>query len=238
MTIRITDFAALAADIDFAESLGVSEEDLEELPLGAFNADGVEDIEQVGAWMPSSNYLWVISGSFEFEDIRDDLDDEGFEETSYRGYEVWEGPIFYALLEEAGYVIYSESEDDLEDSLGVLYRGEGAIADAEDNDLKRVLDKLGKATFITAFGECENVRRCQSYGIAYHTEYDIEAAGTKVDFLALFSSERAAEDAADDYDEVADAVEQGGSFGSRFLDIGDIKTDGEFVVGQGILESP
>ena len=179
------------------------------------------------------------AGSGPSEDIRDDLDDAGHEESSYRGYEVWEGTSYYGLLEEAGYVIFSDSEDDVEDALGVLYRGEGSMANAEDNDLKLILDKLGNATLIHAFDDshCEVLSRCQGYGVAF-TGYDYDEEETGAQLAVLFSSERAAESAADDYDDVADFMESNQSFGSRSLDIDDLKNEGVFVVGQAMLKAP
>ena len=54
----------------------------------------------------------------------------------------------------------------------------------------------------------------------------------------LFSSERAAESAADDYDDVADFMERNLSIGSSSLDIDDLKNEGAFVVGQAMLKAP
>ena len=179
------------------------------------------------------------AGSGPSEDIRDDLDDAGHEESSYRGYEVWEGTSHYGLLEEAGYVIYSDSEDVVEDAVGVLYRGEGSMADAEDNDLKQILDKLGNAPDIYAFDDshCEVLSRCQGYGVAF-TGYDYDKEETGAQLAVLFSSERAAESAADDYDDVADFIERNLSFGSSSLDIDNLKNEGAFVVGQAMLKAP
>ena len=217
------DTQAVISDEDFAESLGITGDDLERSVVGVLELDTAEITDEVHARMPSSNYLRIYAGNFQFEDIRDDLDDAGHEESSYRGYEVWEGTSYYGLLEEAGYVIFSASEDDVEDALGVLYRGEGSIADAEDNDLKLILDKLGNAPDIYAFDD---------------SGYDYDEEETGAQLAVLFSSERAAESAADDYDDVADFIERNLSFGSRSLDIDDLKNEGTFVVGQAMLKAP
>ena len=174
------DIQAFISDEDFAESLGVTGDDLERYVVGVLELDTAEITDEVHAWMPSSNYLRIYAGNFQFEDIRDDLDDAGHEESSYRGYEVWEGTSHYGLLEEAGYVIYSDSEDDVEDALGVLYRGEGSMVDAEDNDLKQILDKLGNAPYIYTFDDshCEVLSRCQGYGVAF-TGYDYDERGNR-----------------------------------------------------------
>ena len=233
------DTQAVISDEDFAESLGITGDDLERSVVGVLELDTAEITDEVHARMPSSNYLRIYAGNFQFEDIRDDLDDAGHEESSYRGYEVWEGASYYVLLEEAGYVIFSDSEDDVEDAVGVLYRGEGSMADAEDNDLKLILDKLGYAPQIYAFDDshCEVLSRCQGYGVAF-TGYDYDEEETGAQLAVLFSSERAAESAADDYDDVADFIEHNLLILSSSLDIDDLKNEGTFVVGQAMLKAP
>ena len=233
----ILDMQALISDEDLAESVGLNENILDVIEI----EEGVGiDSADVSEFL-LLEYLWVLEGRFQFDDIRDDLDDADYEESSYRGYEVWEGDDYIALLEEAGMIVYSPSGDELEDALGVVYRGRGSLADAdaEDNDVKPVLDKLGEAPVIMAFGYCEYLRRCQGFGYAF-TEYDYDQEQVNVQVAALFSSERAAEAASDDYNDVADMLE---AIPPRFdvsgrVDIEDLENDGMFVVGQAVLRDP
>ena len=171
----------------------------------------------------------LLKGTFQFDDLRDDLEEQGHEEDSYREYEVWYGQRNYALFEDDGYVIVSRNKDATEEVLKTLYRGSGSLADAEnDNELKRILDKLGNAPVVLAVvGDSCTVKRCQGYGMAA-ISYDIGEEELSSELVVLFSSERAAEDAADDYDDVADFIEQ-----TMDLDVADTTSDGEFVLGTG-----
>ena len=189
------------------------------------------DLEQIDEYLTvvGDSEVNLLKGQFQFDDIREDLDDAGYEEDIYRGYEVWTGRQNYALLEATGYIIFSPNQDAVEDVLKTLYRGDGSLADAEDNELKRILDKAGDGLAVVASvaeDECP-VKRCQGFGAAF-TEVDLDAEAVVTKVVVLFSSERAAEDAADDYDDVADFLD-----GRLNIDIADTKSDGEFVTGQG-----
>lgn len=172
----------------------------------------------------------VIRGSFNLDDIRDELEDAGAEEDPYRGYEVWEdqrgGGI--ALLE--GYVVAAKSLESLESVLKNLYNGSGSLERADDdNDMKRMLDKLDEGFQIHAeAGSRCAVERCLGY-ITALTEADGDAEEVTVKYALLFRNERAADNAADDYDEVADFLER-----LQGLDIEDTEAEGSFVVGQAV----
>ncbi len=215
------------------------------------------DFEEVDEYILAiiDSEVLLLKGAFQFEDTRDDLMDAGYEKNSYRGYEIWEGwtnyapaPVVidgnipfwdgwmnYALIEKGatGYIIVSPSEDAVEGVLNNLYRGSGSLTDGEDSDLKRILEKLGEAPTVVASVDdpCKAIKRCQGYGSAF-TGYDVAAEKINSDFVLLFSSERAAETAADDYDEVADFIELGVGF-----DIADTKSEGEFVISSGTAET-
>ena len=235
------DIAAIARDEDFQEIYGpdLDAEGALEGWVGSLEIDpallasalAVNQAE--GKW--DGQRLYILEGDFEFADLRADLEDLEYEETSYREYEVWEhrgGRDYYALVGEGQYVLRSDSEDAVKAALNSLYR-EVSLANAEDSDLKRVLDKVGSATRVWFFNEdwCE-IKRCQGYGIAF-SGYDAVAEEIPVTFVLLFSSAQAAERAADEYDEVATFVEEGITFDDGNIDIADIASDGEFVVGSG-----
>ena len=118
----------------------------------------------------------------------------------------------------------------MEEVLKILYRGSGSLVDAEsDNEMKRILEKLGESPSsvdVRLDDEC-TVKRCQGLGFAI-TGYDVDEEETSGDIALLFSSERAAENAADDYDEVADFIRQDLQF-----EITDIRRDDEFVLASG-----
>lgn len=193
------------------DDLGISFEDLSEFVFVV--------------WRGSEVIL--ISGNFDLDYVRDTAEDEGSEANSYRGYEIWEDPdgSSAALLE--GYFVISEAARPVENILKALYNKEGSVARADDgNELKRVLDKIpdGFMQFAVVGDNCR-VERCEGYGWAI-TEVDEDDEESTVEIALLFRNERAAESAADDYDEVADFLEQEG------LDIEDTEADGAFVIGQ------
>ena len=216
--IRFLNVAELKASPDVAEAMKI---DLSgELVPGLT----LEDFDEVTAAEWEGNRVSVLKGSFEFDDVRDELEEMGLEDSSYRGYELWER---FALLPEDGYLIVSLSPEPVEEVLRNLYRDEGHLAGAEDNDLKRILEKLPEGFIKQASvreGFCP-VRRCQGAG-ASGTGVDLDREEITVEIAILFSSERSAGDAADEYDAIADFVKEEWEF-----DLDNIESDGEFVTG-------
>ena len=239
------DIAAIARDEDFQDLTNFDlygERDLAgwvgSLDIDPASLSGVLTMGQ-GANKWDGELLYILEGDFEFADLRADLEDLEYEETSYREYEVWEdrgGRDYYALVGEGQYVLRSKSEDAVKAALNSLYR-EVSLANAEDNDLKRVLDKVGRAPMVWFINEDRcGIKRCQGYGVAFGG-YDAVAEEIPMTFVLLFSSAQAAERAADEYDEVATFVEEQTLRGGN-IDIADIASDGEFVVGSGKFVPP
>ena len=202
------------------------------------------DLEAEEAWIgnievdlaPAEEMFYLISdtdmvllrGDLQFEDLREDLEDANYEETTYRGYEIWASPQWnFALLEDDGYLVYSSTVSAVEGVLKDLYRGDGSLADEEDAELERILSKMGDAPAVMALAgdHCPD-RRCQGFGVAF-TGTDSLAENLIADFVVLYSSDQAAERAAADYDNIASFLEM--IFG---LDVADTKSDGDFVVGE------
>ena len=201
---------AEAMEIDLSEEfvLGLAWEDFDEITFAEWEGNGVS----------------VLKGGFDFDDVRDELEELGLEESSYRGYELWER---FALLQEDGYLVFSSSPDPVEEVLKNLYRDEGHLAGAEDNDLKRILEKLPEGFLKVASvreGFCP-VKRCQGAGISA-TGMDLDREAVTGEIAILFSSERSAEDAAEEYDAIADFVKE-----EWDSDLENTESDGEFVIG-------
>ena len=78
------------------------------------------------------------------------------------------------------------------------------------------------------------IRRCQGYGFAL-TGYDVAEEEVNAQFVALFSSERSAETAAAEYDELVDfavGVQRNGIFNFvGDVDVEDAESEAEFVTG-------
>ena len=96
--------------------------------------------------------------------------------------------------------------------------------------------------------QCDNaVSGCSGIGVAYAGS-DLDREEITVDLAVLFSSERRAERAADDYDDVAEFLEElldglaedaddfSGLPYADSVDIDDISAEGEFVLGTGFIE--
>ena len=219
VSVSIADLRSIREDVDLEEVLDISS------PVEEIDIEEID--EYVRVRLETGEVVYLLEGISQFDDLRDDLDENGYQEDSYREYEVWIGPWSYALFEEEGRIVVSNRRDGTQEVLKTLYRGSGSLAKAEGTDLKRILDKLGDAPFVMAVAGDDlcSAKRCQGYG-STPTRYDISREKLHVDFVVLFSSERAAEAAEDDYDEVADFIER-----QVNLDVADTKSEGEFVVG-------
>ena len=209
----LSDSLSSVAEIDdFASDLGINSNDLSEVVIAEWSVGGA---------------FFVMKGNFDRDYIRGELEDDDFEENTYRGYEVWEDPAggTVALLDE--YLIASDSSRVVESILKNLYNGSGSLEQADsDNEMKQILDKLGSGYTVTVVtGAVCRVERCEGYGVVV-TEVDETAAEGTIEIALLFRNERAAERAAADYDEVADFLEAVDD-----IDIEDTEAQGRFVVG-------
>lgn len=181
-----------------------------------------------------SSEVSFLKGDFQFDDLRYDLEEFDYEEDFYRGYEVWEGRRYYALLEDEEYIILSDSRSAIRRSLKVMHQGSGSLAGSEDNDLKRIVGELGRAPLVfAAVGEgfC-GLRRCRGVGTAF-TGYDVSAEEFDLDFAVLFTSERSARIAEEEYDEVTDYLDDSLRVDARIM-----RSQGDFVLGSGTSGFP
>ena len=196
------------------EDMGIDPEDLSEMAVT--ERDGV--------------HIVMMAGDFDLDDIRDELEDDA-EEDSYRGYEVWRGADGSGTLFD-GYIVISEATRQVENTLKNLYNGSGYLAKADDdNEMKQILDQVGGGLMVSGVtGDVCSVERCEGYGWAM-TDHDGSTGETEIKIALLFRNERAAERAADDYDQVADFLEREG------FDIEDTESDGNFVVGVAIQDA-
>ena len=206
-------------------------EDLDELDdeLGV-NPDDISELAVVG-WDNGNAILF--KGGFDLDLIRDELEDTDSEDNPYRGYEVWENLDGGAIALLNGYLIESEySVRPVENILKNLYNKSGSLGQADENNvMKQILDRLGEGYVVYAVtGDVCPLKRCEGFGWAL-TEIDEANEEGTVEIVVLFRNERAAENAADDYDEVAEFLER-----KEDLKIEDTEADGKFVVGVAINE--
>ncbi len=213
-----SDLAAEEFELDdspeFLDDLGMDIEDLDEMLFVDLDGNG----------------FVVMKGSYDVELATEELEDNDFEDDVYRGYDIWIGQDGGAIALLDGYILLSWfSPDAVEGVLKILYNESGSLARAEeDNEMKLLLDKLGDGfAVIASTGSSCRVDRCEGWGIvAVDVDEDAEEATSKV--VLLFRNERAAENAARDYDEVADFLE------GEDIEIDDTEADGRFVVGEAI----
>lgn len=183
--------------------------------------------------------LWIAKGDFEFDDIREELDDGlDCDDDDYRGFEMWECagrgfPAAVAIFEKDGYVVIaSQRQADLERLLTHMSREPEQLANAEDSDIRRILSTVGDGWLrIAAVDDCP-VDRCQGSGLALQGD---DSDAIDVSFALMFGSERAAE-AMEGEIGIDDYVTTLLSVLALDLDIGNVKADGEFVVGDGVAE--
>ena len=220
---RILDNDLLADDFFDEEDWGWLEDD---------RGIELEDLSEIVVAVWSGGQIIVAAGNFDPDYIREELEDADNEENSYRGYEVWEGPDGGAGTLLDGYFVFSDTTRPVENVLKNLYNEAGSLERAdEDNEMKQLLARIGAGhmVFATTRDDVCRVERCEGYGWAI-TEVDESDEEATVEIALLFRNERGAENAADDYDEVADFLEQEG------FDIEDTEADGVFVTGVAILD--
>ena len=182
----------------------------------------------------------LLKGVFWFDDLRYELEEVGYERGVYRTFEVWAGSSHYGFLEDEGVIVAAADRDSLRSVINHHYSDGLSVASAPEHDLRRILERVGPGVFQFASAGDDtqwgcSLRRCQGYGLAL-TGYDALEEEADVEFVMLFSSERSAAAAADEYDELlsfAESVQSNGffSFGGE-VRIEDGVSDGEFVVGQ------
>ena len=190
-----------------------------------------EDVSEMAVVERDGVHIVMMAGDFDLDDIRDELEDEDAEKDSYRGYEVWRGADGSGALFD-GYTVVSEATRPVENILKNLYNGTGSLGKADDdNEMKQILDQVGGGLVVSGVtGDACSVERCEGYGWAM-VDHDESAGETEIKIALLFRNERAAERAADDYDQVADFLEREG------FDIEDTEADGSFVTGVAVRDA-
>ena len=188
----------------------------------------------------NADTLEIVRGDFDFNVIREELEDGlDCEDDDYRGFELWECPgedfPAVALFEKDGYVVFAvERQDDLEDMLTYKSRAPEKLADDGSSDIKRILDQIdgGWLQIVVFLDDCA-INRCQGIAFALGESDDSEAIPAS--YAVMFSSERAASGAESDV-EIDDLLETMFAGAALDLDIGEVKAEGEFVVGTGEAE--
>ncbi len=168
---------------------------------------------------------YITKGEFEFSAIKNELEDQGYDDGNYRDREIWESENgnAVALFEGAGSYVYG-STDTVKEVLKALARDEGFMTN--EADLRRALDKVdGGALSVNVETDCSglasSLNGCRAYAgaITGGDEDSMEITGA-----AVFSSERRAESGMDD---IEDEIEDDDSLDA---DLEEIRVDGEVVI--------
>lgn len=192
----------------------------------AFETDP-ESIEQLMLIsVPDGAYV-IVKGNFNFEDIKAALEDEDFDDGTYREREIWEdGSAAVALFEGSGiYVVGASSQ--VKKILRALDQNDGFMQSAAE--LRQAFDRAQSgALALSAADSCSgtyasNSNGCRAAAIAVTGGNEDTTTFTAV---AVFSSERRAETALDDIEE---AIEDDIDNEIVDLDINEIQRSGEIV---------
>ncbi len=192
----------------------------------------------------------LITGDFPFDDIREDWDDQDFEDDSYRSYEIWDGDNYYVLLEDQRAIFVSDYEDFAKDVVKLIDDKEGSVAGSADSPMRSILDNLSPAPAVVAVVSdfCDGiVSGCVGFGAAY-AGADLDRQEVMTDLAVLFSSERRAERAFEDYDDTLELMEDvlddfaeeaddfSGLPNAEGVDVDDLELKGLFITASGIIE--
>ena len=193
------------------------------------------------------NGLILLRGDFKYEDIRFQWQGEDYRKRTYRGYEIWDGADTYAILEDRRTVIGSNYEAYVKDFIRIHDGSRTSLADEEENDLTRVIKKLGTATATIAVsqeGDC-GIRGCRAYGLTYIST-DNHRGKAEINLAILLENEAMARNALEGYNTADEAMQQ---FAMRIapgihpglpsidsVQIGEIRRDGSFLLAQGTVD--
>ena len=195
-------------------AMGILMNETESLTVGASEGDG---------------YM-ILKGEFDFEYIRDDLNDNDYDDDDYRGYEVWSGgglrdASAVALIEEAGLVL-SGSGDEVQDILRNLARDLSARDGGVRNTL-RAMDRAGEGLVLLGISDCgDELRGCEAIATSISAGDRYEYQFTEV---VLFRNERTAESQLDEIEEMSEE-------GRESFIMESITLDGEFVIGESSID--
>ena len=164
----------------------------------------------------------VFEGDLSFGNIRDVLHNNQLREDTFRGVEIWEDLAAEggaAVFEEAGAFVIGDNRR-VKEVIRAVESGYGTIANADETNIRRVLDAAGRGWILVAYadgeGPCWGVG-CEAWASAIadgEEEYDV-----KQTVVALFSTEKDAESNAD---KVEDSLKD-------YWEVGDVSVDGALV---------
>lgn len=212
------DLEALRADDDFEELYNDFMSDLSDLEESFGISFG--DVSLFG--VSGDGEIVILRGDFDFDGVRDALEEIRLEEETYEGVEMWVSPgISVALMDD---MIIFGGEDNVKDCIEVIEEGDDSLYD--NADFRDVIDRLPDGVMV-AVGEGGSVMDYEAYdglkvtgvSIAKHSSDSVRFTG-----IAKFEDGDAAEDAIDDLREDMETDED------ELRNI-DVSRDGEYLEG-------
>ena len=191
--------------------------------IGVF-IDDVGTIAQAGV---RGGVMAVVDGQLDLEAVVDELDDAGYRDDEYQGYEIWEGESGFAdavgVIEDHGQLVIGPV-DAVKAVLKSLNRDSGFLLDDDDNDMRRVLEKVDHGWFVLVQAGCgrSDIRGCEAMGASVSGgdgDY-----GVKMEYGFLFRNERTADSEMEEVEEYLEGRKD------RSVDIDDVLLEGEFVI--------
>ncbi len=127
----------------------------------------IDDVDTLVQATGDDGSLVILAGEFDFEQIKDELDDADYDDDEDQGSEMWtKGQLWVsavAILEGRGEVVLGSVEA-VEGVLKSLNRGSGSLLRDDDNDVRMALEKPGQGWYVVASEGCSgaDVRGCEA----------------------------------------------------------------------------
>ena len=205
-----------------------TEEYLRNYYLGML-APFLNDVERIILAERHGGKVWILEGNIGYEQIRDELGDERWEE--YQGYDLWldgrDPQRAVAVINNGAYVLLGK-EGPVKHLLGSLKNGHGFLLDDENDAVGRTLVKAmewGEGGTVVVWDDCrfDDFSECESLGSVVSLVREEGLYKVKLVFVLLFRTELAAEDEAHAVEKRIQKDFESGSVEDAFV-------DGEFVV--------
>ena len=107
--------------------------------------DGEVDLDDIDILVVVDDTL-LAQGDFDFPEVREYLEDLGYESDLYRGFEIWGERA--ALVEDDNYVILGFASEAVRDILRSLDRGRDLLAFEQNSDLAHIVDGVGSGAIV------------------------------------------------------------------------------------------
>ena len=185
--------------------------------------DGEVDLEDIDTLVVVGDSLLLLQGDFNSDEIRDNLEDAGYEAEEYRNFETWGERA--ALIEDEDIVVLAFVSEALRDLLRSLDMGRDLLAFETGSDISLLLEDAGSASFtVVVIGDCDSdvVMGCTAAGGSQYFQ-DPEDDATRIRLFVILEDEESAEDALEILEEDIEDL-------PSYLELRDASTDGNTVV--------